>query len=109
MDGFVQSIKQYPGQQQVDRSVKVKVPGKHFPQLQASESKRLCIGAPRSSSVTGRSFLDMQRRRGGASTLGLESDPICESDAIDDPDNKGFWTIDFQYHFHNNLFWICML
>ena len=35
MDGFVESIKQYPGQQQVDRSVKVKVPGKHFPQLQA--------------------------------------------------------------------------
>ena len=44
MDGFVQSIKQYPGQQQVDRSVKVKVPGKHFPQLQPGEQKIMYTG-----------------------------------------------------------------
>ena len=44
MDGFVQAIKQYPGQQQVDRSVKVKVPGKHFPQLQASEQAAMYWG-----------------------------------------------------------------
>ena len=37
MDTFVTAIKQYPGQVQVTRSVKVKVPGKHFPQLQPSE------------------------------------------------------------------------
>ena len=30
---FVTAIRQYPGQQQVDRSVLVKVPGKHFPKL----------------------------------------------------------------------------
>ena len=30
----VERIRQHPGQQQVDRAVKVDVPGKHFPQLQ---------------------------------------------------------------------------
>ena len=29
----IERIKQYPGQQQVDRAVKVDVPGKHFPRL----------------------------------------------------------------------------
>ena len=37
MDGFVEDIRQYPGLQQVQRSVRVKVPGKHFPALQRSE------------------------------------------------------------------------
>ena len=32
-------IKQYPGPQQVQRAVKVNVPGKHFPQLQPAEQK----------------------------------------------------------------------
>jgi hypothetical protein len=36
MNTFVTAVKQYPGQVQVTRSVKVKVPGKHFPQLQPS-------------------------------------------------------------------------
>ena len=29
----IERIKKYPGQQQVDRAVKVDVPGKHFPRL----------------------------------------------------------------------------
>ena len=37
MNTFVTAVKQYPGQVQVTRSVKVKVPGKHFPQLQPNE------------------------------------------------------------------------
>ena len=37
MEGFVTAIKQHPGPVQVSRSVKVKVPGKHFPQLSAGE------------------------------------------------------------------------
>ena len=37
MDGFVEAIRQYPGLQQVQRSVRVEVPGKHFPALQRSE------------------------------------------------------------------------
>jgi hypothetical protein len=35
----VEIIKQYPGPQQVQRAVKVNVPGKHFPQLQPAEQK----------------------------------------------------------------------
>ena len=74
MDGFVQSIKQYPGQQQVGRSVKVKVPGKHFPQLQASEQAAMYWG-------TAVEFRDRQKfprhakmqRRGGRSTQAPES------------------------------------
>ena len=32
----VERIRQHPGQQQVSRAVKVSVPGKHFPQLEAA-------------------------------------------------------------------------
>jgi hypothetical protein len=90
MDGFVQAIKQYPGQQQVDRSVKVKVPGKHFPQLQASEQAAMYWG-------TAVEFRDRQKFPRHAKAWGGEhTGPgirfICDSDAIDDPDNKGFWT-----------------
>ena len=90
MDGFVQSIKQYPGQQQVDRSVKVKVPGKHFPQLQASEQAVMYWG-------TAVEFRERQKFPRHAKAWGGEHTRpgirfICDSDAIDDPDNKGFWT-----------------
>ena len=37
MNDFVTAIKQYPGPVQVTRRVKVKVPGKHFPQLSLAE------------------------------------------------------------------------
>ena len=89
MDGFVQAIKQYPGQQQVDRSVKVKVPGKHFPQLQPSEQQAMYWG-------TAVEFRERQKFPRHAKAWGGEhTGPgirfICESDAIDDPDNKGFW------------------
>ena len=73
MDGFVQSIKQYPGQQQVDRSVKVKVPGKHFPQLQASEQAAMYWG----TAVEFRQRQKFPRHAkawGGGSTPGPESD-----------------------------------
>ena len=39
LNDVVERIRQHPGQQQVDRAVKVDVPGKHFPQLQAAEQK----------------------------------------------------------------------
>ena len=35
MDGFVEDIRQYPGLQQVQRSVRVKVPGKRYPVVAA--------------------------------------------------------------------------
>ena len=40
----VEVIKQFPGQQQVDRRVKVKVPGKFFPQLQSAEQAQFYEG-----------------------------------------------------------------
>ena len=39
LNDVVERMRQHPGQQQVDRAVKVDVPGKHFPQLQAAEQK----------------------------------------------------------------------
>ena len=40
----VERIKQYPGPVQVTRAVKVKVPGKHFPQLQPAEQRLSYVG-----------------------------------------------------------------
>ena len=40
MDAFVDPIRQHPGQQQVDRAVKVNVPGKHFSGLTPSKQKQ---------------------------------------------------------------------
>ena len=37
---FVTAIRQYPGQQQVDSSVLVKVPGKHFPKLYIASGEK---------------------------------------------------------------------
>ena len=41
----VERIKQYPGQQQVTRAVKVRVPGKHFPALTPTEQKEQYEGS----------------------------------------------------------------
>ena len=41
----VERIRQYPGQIQVVRKVKVQVPGKHFPQLTAAEQKQFFEGS----------------------------------------------------------------
>ena len=43
---FGTPIKQYPGQQQVDRAVVVSVPGKHFTFLSAAQQKLSYDGAP---------------------------------------------------------------
>ena len=40
----VEVVKQFPGQQQVDRRVKVQVPGKFFPTLQPSEQAQFYEG-----------------------------------------------------------------
>ena len=39
MDAFVEPIKQYPGQVQVNHAVKVEAPGRHFTGLTAAEQK----------------------------------------------------------------------
>jgi len=66
------------------------VPGKHFPQL---------TGAGQNASYTGTAVEFTERhtftRHGkawGAAHTGPGIRFICDSDAIDDPDHKGFWT-----------------
>ena len=86
MDMFVSAIKQHPGQQQVTRRViiKVKVPGKHFPALQAAEQAQSYWGEA----------VEHKERHGfprhikawGAAHTGPAIRFICASDAIDDPD-----------------------
>ena len=90
MDGFVETIKQYPGQQQVDRSVKVFVPGKHFPALQPVEQRAFYEGT--AIEFSERHKFDRHVKAWGAPHIGPGIRFVCDSDAMDDPDHKGFWT-----------------
>jgi len=89
LDAHVDVIKQHPGPVTAQRRVKVDVPGKFFPQLEASE---------RALNYEGEA-VEFQERRDfkqhvawGAAHKGPGIRFVCTSDAIDDPDNKGFWT-----------------
>jgi hypothetical protein len=82
--------KQHPGPQQVQRAVKVSVPGKHFPQLQPSEQKVDYEG-------TAVEFAEKHKfpkhgKAWGAEHTGPGIRFVCTSDALDDPDHRGFWT-----------------
>ena len=44
MEAFVERVKYYPGPVQVQRSVQVNVPGKHFPGLQSAEQAAEYLG-----------------------------------------------------------------
>ena len=90
MDGFVTSIRQYPGQQQVTRRVKVDVPGKHFTQLTAAEQAQSYSG--QAVEYKERHQFQRHAKAWGAAHTGPGIRFICASDAIDDPDTKGFWT-----------------
>ena len=90
MDCFVQAIKQYPGQQQVDRRVKVNVPGRHFPQLTGAEQKKDYEGE--AVEYRERQRFERHTKAWGAPHTGPGIRFVCKSDAIDDPDTKGFWT-----------------
>ena len=94
MDTFVEAIKQYPGQQQVTRSVKVSVPGKHFPQLQAAEQRAFYDGTAMEFAERHTSSYKFERHQKawGAAHSGPGIRFVCESDTVDDPDHKGFWT-----------------
>jgi hypothetical protein len=90
MDAYVEAIKQYPGMVQVTRKVKVDVPGKHFPQLQAAEQKQSYSGT--AVEYAERHKFDRHLKAWGQAHTGPGIRFICDSDAIDDPDHKGFWT-----------------
>ena len=86
--GFGDPIKQYKGQAQVDRGVKVKSPGRHYNNLTAAE-QAVDYWAQAVEFQERHSF--GQHRSWGARQTGPGIRFITESDAIDDPDNKGFW------------------
>ena len=86
----VQIIKQYPGQQQVTRAVKVRVPGKHFPALTPTEQKEQYEGS--AVEFTERHKFPAFLRGWGNAHTGPGIRFICASDVLEDPDHKGFWT-----------------
>ena len=86
----VERIRQHPGQQQVDRAVKVDVPGKHFPQLQAAEQKIEYAGT--AVEYAERHKFGLHRKAWGPAHIGEGIRFVCTADAIDDPDDKGHWT-----------------
>ena len=86
----VEVIRQYPGQVQVTRRVRVKVPGRHFPQLSTAEKKVDYWGE--AVEFTERHEFGRHLQAWGDKHRGPGIRFICDSDAIDDPDHKGFWT-----------------
>ena len=86
----VEVVKQYTGVITVQRRVVVKVPGKFFPQLQPSEQKDFYEGEAVEHHV--RHTFARHAKAWGAAHTGPGIRIICKSDAIDDPDYRGFWT-----------------
>ena len=86
----VERIRQYPGQQQVDRAVTVGVPGKHFPQLSPAEQRIDYEGT--AVEYAPRHKFSVHRKAWGPAHTGEGIRFVCTTDAIDDPDDKGHWT-----------------
>ena len=85
---FGDVIKQHAGEKQVERKVRVDVPGKHFPQLSPAEQASVYPGV--AAEYSDRHDFPRHRTWGAGGRLqGIRF--ICESDAVDDPDTKGFW------------------
>ena len=88
LNAHVDVIKQYPGKQTADRHVKVLVPGRFFTSLQPAE---------RAVDYDGEAveFSERHDFRAHSSWGAAHKGPgirfICSSDAIDDPDFRGFW------------------
>jgi hypothetical protein len=87
----VEVIKQYPGRVQVERKVKLRVPGKHFPQLTPAEQKDFYDGTAVEYAERHK-FERHLRASWGVAHTGPGIRFICDSDAFDDPDTRGFWT-----------------
>ena len=81
----VERIKQYGGRVQVERKVQVKVPGKHFPQLTPAEQKQEYVGT--AVEFAQRHKFTQHLRVWGVAHTGPGTRFVCESDAIDDPEN----------------------
>jgi len=76
----VDVIRQHKGQPQVDRGVKVQVPGKHFPGLQPAEQKEFYEGTATEYQERHK-FLQHSKAWGSAHT-GPGIRFVCEADAL---------------------------
>ena len=76
------------------RRVKVKVPGKHFPhghsELSPAEQREFDWGTAIEHKE--RHIFALHRKASGAAHSGPGIRFLCDSNAIDGPDHKGFWT-----------------
>ena len=86
----VEIVKQYCGLQTVSRRVRVQVPGKHFPALQPAEKREQYWGE--AVEFAERHDFPRHLQAWGGPHKGPGIRFICNSDALDDPDHKGFWT-----------------
>ena len=87
---FGETIKQYGGPVQVTRAVKVKAPGKHFNGLTGAEAKKDYWGMAVESKE--RHDFERHNKAWGAAHKGPGIRFVCESDAVDDPDQGIFFT-----------------
>ena len=87
---FGAPIKQYTGQIQVTRAVQAQVPGKHF--ITTSPRRRGSSGLYWATAVEFQERHSFERhvKEWGAAHTGPGIRFVCTSDAIDDPDHKGF-------------------
>ena len=92
----VDVIKQYAGVVTVQRHVKVKVPGKHFPNLTPPEQAVNYWGE--AIEYAERHKFSAHAKAWGAAHTGPGIRFLCTSDAIDDPDHQGFWTTLFLFN-----------
>ena len=90
VQSFGAPIKQYPGQIQVTRAVQVQVPGKHFNNLTGAEAAAGYWAT--AVEYHERHSFERHAKAWGAAHTGPGIRFVCTSDAIDDPDHKGFWT-----------------
>ena len=86
----VDRIKQYRGLQTASRRVKVTVPGKFFPGLQPNE--RAMGYDCEAVEYSERHDFPRHLKAWGEKHRGPGIRMACVSDAIDDPNNAGFWT-----------------
>ena len=83
---FGEPIKQYPGQVQVNRGVKVKCPGKHFPGLTPAEQKvDYWVTA---MEYRERYPFERHNKAWGPAHTGSGVRFLSDTDAIDDPDHN---------------------
>jgi len=83
-------VKQYPGEQQVQRAVKVMIPGTHFTTLTSAEQAVEYQGTAMEYDKNHK--FGRHKKAWGDPHTGEGIRFVCESDAFDDPNHRGLWT-----------------